>query len=57
MIEQQAMFNADMIIVIAFLVASLYWKEQRTSLIVCAVLYLFFSLFWHLYPWAEYTVN
>ena len=57
MIEQQAMFNADILIVVAFLVAAIYWKDQRTPLIAGASLYLFFSLFWHLYPWAEYTVN
>ena len=50
-IEQIAIFSMDISIVIAFLVVSLFWKEQRAILISAASLYLFFVLLWHLYPW------
>ena len=50
-IAEMGMFNYDIAIVIALLIVSLFWKEQRNVFLVGAGLYLFFSLFWHLYPW------
>ena len=51
-INELGMFTFDIAIVIVFLSVSLFWKEQRTIFLSGAGLYLFFSLFWHLYPWA-----
>ena len=51
-INELGMFTFDIAIVIVFLSVALFWKEQRTVFLIGAGLYLFFSLFWHLYPWA-----
>ncbi len=45
---QWAMFNFDIAVVILFLIISLFWKEQRLGLIVGAMIYLFFTLLWHI---------
>ena len=50
-INELGMFTFDIAIVIVFLAISILWKEQRNVFLVGAGLYLFFSLFWHLYPW------
>ena len=51
-VNEMGMFNYDIAIVIVFLAISIFWKEQRNVFLVGAGLYLFFTLFWHLYPWA-----
>ena len=51
-INELGMFTFDIAIVIVFLSVALFWKEQRNVFLVGAGLYLFFTLFWHLYPWA-----
>ena len=51
-INELGMFTFDIAIVIVFLSVALFWKEQRTIFLSGAGLYLFFTLFWHLYPWA-----
>ena len=50
-INELGMFTFDIAIVIVFLSVALFWKEQRTIFLSGAGLYLFFTLFWHLYPW------
>ena len=50
-INELGMFTFDIAIVIVFLSVALFWKEQRTIFLSGAGLYLFFSLFWHLYSW------
>ena len=50
-INELGMFTFDIAIVIVFLAISIFWKEQRNVFLVGAGLYLFFTLFWHLYPW------
>ena len=45
---QWAMFNFDIAVVILFLIISLFWKEQRLGLIVGSMIYLFFTLLWHI---------
>ena len=49
MIDQIAMFTADMLLVVILFTVSIYWKEQRKGLIVFGLLYLFFTLLWHFY--------
>lgn len=49
MIDQVAMFTADMLLVVILFIVSILWKEQRKGLIVFGLLYLFFSLSWHFY--------
>ncbi len=49
MIDQVAMFTADMLLVVILFIVSIVWKEQRKGLIVFGLLYLFFSLSWHFY--------
>jgi len=46
-IEQLAMFNFDIAVVIIFLTLSLLWKEQRAGLLTGAMIYLFFTMLWH----------
>ena len=46
-VNEMGMFNYDIAIVIALLIVSLFWKEQRNVFLVGAGLYLFFTLFWH----------
>ena len=50
-INEMGMFTFDIAFVIVFLSGALFWKEQRTIFLSGAGLLLFFSLFWHLYPW------
>ena len=49
MIDQIAMFTADMLLVVILFIVSIFWKEQRKGLIVFGLLYLFFTLLWHFY--------
>jgi|TARA_B100000470_G_scaffold102108_1_gene78822 hypothetical protein len=50
-INEMGMFNYDIAVVIVFLTISLFWKEQRNLFLIGAGLYLFFTLFWHMWPW------
>ena len=50
MIEQLAVFSADIGVVCAFLLTSLFWKEQQIPLIVGSFIYLFFLIVWHFPP-------
>ena len=51
-INELGMFTFDIALAIVFLSVALFWKEQRTIFLSGAGLLLFFSLLWHLYPWA-----
>ena len=45
---QLAMFNFDIIVVLIFLTLALFWKEQRSGLFTGAMIYLFFTILWHM---------
>ena len=45
---QLAMFNFDIAVVVIFLTLSLLWKQQRLGLFVGAMIYLFFTILWHM---------
>ena len=50
---QLAMFNFDLIAVIIFLTLSLLWKEQRVGLFTGAMIYLLFTILWHVPIWGN----
>ena len=45
---QWAMFNFDIAVIVIFLTLSLLWKQQRLGFFVGAMIYLFFTILWHM---------